>query len=106
MDLELCDEFYYRITDENVDIYKLFNTSPENVLRNNPQIKFYVGEWVKIKKNNYFIHNVKPMQTIGQIAKIYNIDEEELKKQNNLSADKLFIGQQIKIFGKKKAHIK
>jgi LysM repeat protein len=102
MDLKLCDEFYYRISDENVDIYKTFNTSPENVLRNNPKIKLYVGEWIKIRKNNYIIHHVKPMETLDKIAKQYNIDKVELKKQNSLSADKLFIGQQIKIFDDKK----
>ena len=38
MKIEMCDQFYYRVQDE--DIYNIFNTSKENILRNNKNIKF------------------------------------------------------------------
>lgn len=99
MKIEMCDQFYYRVQDE--DIYNIFNTSKENILRNNKNIKFYHGEWIKIKLNNFQTHIVKPMETIKLIAKQYNIDEQELQSWNNLKTEKLFIGQILKIHIKK-----
>ncbi len=98
MKFKMCKSFYYRI--KNEDVYSVFGTSKENVLRNNTNLKMYPGEIVKIKLNNYIVHYVKPMQTIEQIAKIYKVDCEKLLKDNMLINKKLFIGQQIKIFNK------
>ena len=97
METKLCEEFFYRIEDADIDVYKTFNTSPENVIRNNPKLKFYVGEWIKIKVNDYILHHVKPMETLAKIASSYGVSEEEIKKRNELDNVKLFIGQQIKI---------
>ena len=96
MEFKMCESFYYRV--KNEDVFSVFNTSKENVLRNNPSLKLYSGELVKIKLNNYVVHHVKPMQTLAQIAKIYNINCEKLIEDNKLTSKKLFIGQQIKIF--------
>lgn len=101
MKLELCDEFFYRVTDLNLDLCKEFNTSKENILRNNQNIKFYGGEMVKIKVNNFKTHFVKPAETLQQVADFYNIDVLKLKEDNNLEDNKLYIGQRLKIYNEK-----
>lgn len=101
MKIELCDEFFYRITATNMDIYKEFNTSNENILRNNQNIKFYSGETIKIKVNNFKTHFVKPAETLQKIADFYKVDILKLKEYNNLENDKLYIGQRLKIYDKK-----
>ena len=102
MKIEMSDEFYYRIK-QNDEIYNCFNTSKENVLRNNEKLNFYAGEWVKIKVNDYLTHIVKPVENIEQIAKIHDITVEDILKDNNLQNSKLFIGQRLKIY-KEKTH--
>ncbi len=98
MKIEMCDEFFYRVTDLNLDLFKEFNTSKENILRNNNNIKLYNGEWVKIKENDFITHLVKPMQTLSDIAKDYCVEINKIKVDNNLLCDKLFIGQILKIY--------
>ena len=101
MKIELCDDFFYRVTDLNLDIFKEFNTSKENILRNNQNIKFYSGEMLKIKVNDYKTHFVKPAETLKQIADVYNVDFSKLKQDNNLENEKLYIGQRLKIYNEK-----
>lgn len=103
MELQQCDEFYYRITDTNENIYKKFNTSKEGVLRNNYNIPFYAGEWVKIKTNDYLTHIVKPCETLDKVACLYEIDKKDIIFKNALKTEKLFIGQILKIY-KEKSH--
>lgn len=94
----MCKEFYYRIEDNNINFFAIFNTCKENILRNNDGIKLYKGEWVKIKINNYQTHIVKPTETLEIIAEIYNVDKDKIIKDNELKSNKLFIGQNLKIF--------
>ena len=98
MELLQNEEIFYRILSLDEDIYKKFNTSKENILRNNYEIPFYVGEWVRIRINDYITHIVKPAQNIEQIATIHNVDKNQIISDNNLSSEKLFIGQTLKIF--------
>ena len=100
MEIMLCDEFFYRVNSEDINLFEQFNTSKENLLRNNENINLYCGEWVKIKVNDFKIHYVKPTQTLKEIADMYNIDIENLKKTNNLQSEKLFIGQILRIYDK------
>jgi len=97
MEIRLCEQFDYRIKDKNKDIYSMFNTSVENVLRNNKDLSLYEGEWVKIKVNDYVTHIVKPAETIDIIAKNYGTKTEQIIEENQLMSDKLFIGQILKI---------
>ena len=98
MKVKVCDEFYFIITNNEQNIYELLNTSNENILRNNNEIKIYEGEWIKVKVNKFITHHVKPMQTIEDVAKIYNLTTEKIVQDNQLSTNKLFIGQRIKIY--------
>ena len=95
MKIKMCNTFYYRVEDEA--FLKQFNTSSENILRNN-NLNFYCGEMVRITLNDYKIHTVLPIETIKSICEKYGITEELLKIKNNLKSDKLFIGQQLKIY--------
>lgn len=97
MKVKLCDEFFYRASDNGESVFETFNTSKENLTRNNENIKLYSGEWVKIKQNDFKIHYVKPMQTLPQIAKEYGVSVDKIKEDNILKHDKLFIGQKLKI---------
>lgn len=94
----MCNEFYFRIPNENFDIYSVLNTSKENVLRNNSKIKFYAGEYVKVKINDYISHVVKPAETLTLISNQYNVDVNKIIKDNMLNNNKLFIGQILKIY--------
>ena len=53
MKIELCEEFFYRVNNEKLDFEQEFNSCKENILRNNENLKFYCGEWIKIKVNKY-----------------------------------------------------
>ena len=98
MKIELDDEFFYRIDGENInELYSKFNTSKDNVLRNNESLNLYSGEWVKIKKNDYLTHIVKPAENLTKICEIYNIEKQKIIEANNLTSEHLFIGQMLKI---------
>ena len=95
MKIKMCNIFYYRVEDEQ--FLKKFNTCSNNVLRNT-NIDFYSGEMVRITLNDYKTHLVLPMETIKSVCAKYGISEQALKEKNNLIADRLFIGQQLKIY--------
>ena len=100
MHIKPVKSFYYRV-DEQTDEKKLFqsfNTDKNGVLRNNPKIKLYSGEWIKIKANDYITHIVKPAENINSIASKYNLLTTKILADNNLTDNKLFIGQLIKIY--------
>ena len=98
MEIELCESFYYRVPSEKLDIYSTFNSSKSNVCRNNEDLDFYAGEWIKIQQNDYASHIVKPAENLSSIAEIYNVTVEKLREDNNLKSNKLFIGQILKIY--------
>ena len=56
---------------------------------------------VKIKLNDFKIHNVKPTETLQQIADFYDVDILKIKEDNNLEDNKLFISQRLRIYNKK-----
>ncbi|MBE7077007.1 MAG: LysM peptidoglycan-binding domain-containing protein [Clostridiales bacterium] len=98
MKLKLSKENYFRITNETEkDLITKFNTTKDKIIRNNSDLKYYSGEWVKITSNDYITHVVKPMETLEKIAKIYDLTKEEIIVFNDLKNEKLFIGQVLKI---------
>lgn len=99
MNIEWCEEFYYRICkgDTVKILCEKFEIEEFNILRNNNKIPLYVGEMVKIEKKKYITHKVQPLETLKIISENYGIDIEDLKAINNLTTDKLYIGQTIKI---------
>ncbi len=100
MKINFDSDFYYRVLNGDTinSICEKFNSSKENIIRNNNFIELYEGEWIKIKVNNYIIHYVKPMENLESISKKYNIQKEKIILDNNLTCEKLFIGQSIKIY--------
>ncbi len=101
MNIELCDEFYYYISNKDLRIEQLFNSCGDNILRNNNKLNVYEGEWVKIKVNKYISHFVKPAESLDDISKQYSIDKEKIKKDNNLETNRLYVGQMLKIYKEK-----
>ena len=95
MKIKMCNSFYYRV--DKLDFHKQFNTTKQDITRNN-NLDYYLGEMVKIKLNEYVLHTVLPMETIKSVCEKYEISEECLKEKNSLESDKLFIGQQLKIY--------
>lgn len=97
--MEMSKNFYYRVLDgDNLrEICQKFNTSKQNILRNNTEIPLYAGEWVRIEVNDYIEHFVKPTETLAVIAQYYCTTKEKLIADNNLQTEKLFIGQKLKI---------
>lgn len=102
MNIKHAKKFMYRVREDDsmVSLCERFNTSQENILRNNPKIKLYPGEWVQISVNDYLLHIVKPMESLKMIADKYAISQDKLIFDNNLNSHKLFIGQRLKIYCK------
>ena len=100
MDLKLIKNFQYRVVDGDTLqlICQKFNTSEENIFRNNKDIDLYPGEWIEIAVNDYIPHVVKPTETLEKIAATYGIEISKIKQDNQLITDKLFIGQTLKIY--------
>lgn len=100
MELKQSRKFYYRVQQGETiqEICEKFNTSKPNIVRNNNLLNLYAGEWIIIKKNDFILHLVKPMETLEIIANKYNVLVDKLIKDNALEGTKLFIGQQIKIY--------
>jgi len=98
MKLHVDKEFYYRVNSTKQDLFSNYNTCKENVKRNNENIDLYEGEWIKIKQNDYITHIVKPIETLENVAKTYNISPEKIIKDNDLKIHKLYIGQVLKIY--------
>ncbi len=100
MKIKQSNQFFYRVQDGDnlLDLCQRFNTCKENIIRNNPSIEIYAGEWVVIKENKFKIHYVKPMETLLSIADMFNISKEKIIEDNNLTSEKLFIGQVLKIY--------
>ena len=46
MKVEICEEFYYRIRNDNIDLEKEFNSCGENILRNNAE-KLFEKNFIK-----------------------------------------------------------
>lgn len=97
--IRMCNDFYYRVQSGDCEqsIISKFNTSRDNIIRNNPSIALYSGEWIHIHINDYLTHIVKPMETIAKISKKYNISEDKIITDNSLITDRLYIGQRLKI---------
>lgn len=100
MEIELCKKFIYRVgQNDNINlICNKFNTSVENILRNNCNIPLYEGELVEITLNDYVSYHVKPTESLKNIALKFNTTIDKLKKDNQLEDEKLYIGQLIKIY--------
>lgn len=100
MKLKLTKKFLYRVQigDSLNSICKKFNSSKENIFRNNPDIDLYPGEPIEICVNDFLTHIVKPMETLSEIAKIFNVSVEKLKEDNTLTSNKIYIGQILKIY--------
>ena len=98
--LELEKQFVYRIqAGDTINLLcEMFNTSKDQILRNNNGIPLYEGELVEIYVNNFKIHIVKPTETLFYIAEKYNVDIHDLKQNNKLQSEKLYIGQMLKIY--------
>lgn len=92
-------EFFYRVQlgDNLAKICHKFNTSKQNILRNNNEIEMYAGELIRITQNDFEIHHVTPTETLEKIANAHGVSVQSLKEFNNLQTEKLFIGQTLKI---------
>ncbi len=93
-------QFYYKILPNETlkELCQKFNSSTDNILRNNSNLNLYAGEWVKVDVNNFLTYVVKPMETLTDVAKKFDVGKEKLMQDNNLKTDKLFIGQNLKIY--------
>ena len=100
MKIKMAPSFWLRVK-ENDDINSIcqkYNSNKQNILRNNPELEMYSGEFIKVNVNDYISHFVKPAETLEYIARIYNKNKEKILQENNLNSEKLFIGQCIKIY--------
>ena len=100
--MDISREFYYRIkSNEKLEgLCEEFNTSLENIVRNNRNIPLYAGEWIKVKVNDYITYRVKPMDTLESVSCQFGVTKEEIYRYNEIYQGKLYIGQILKIYKK------
>ena len=93
----IYNNYVYRIdkTETLQQVADKFNTSVAEISCRDTN-NVYEGDFVVIKKVNNRTHIVKPLETLSQIAKIYNVKEEDIAKNNDLKTNKLFIGQKLR----------
>ena len=83
------------LKDETVeDISKAYNI-PKQIIERKYGNKLYAGECLILTNINKKYHIVKPLDTINEICKQYDISCDELKSKNNIT--QLFIGQMLEI---------
>ncbi|MBQ7798814.1 MAG: LysM peptidoglycan-binding domain-containing protein [Clostridia bacterium] len=70
-----------------------FSVTLHDIVRNNYNIDLYEGEVLKIIKKSTLRHVVKPMETLADISKKYNVEIDTLINLNNLTSKRLFVGQ-------------
>ena len=101
--MEIEKQFVYRVQDNDTlaSICLKFNTSIENIIRNNKEIPLFAGELIEIKVNDYINHIVKPTESLPKIAQKYSITTDDIINRNNLLTDKVYIGQILKIYKNK-----
>lgn len=99
MKIKQVDSFFYRVPKKQneASLCANLNTNKQNILRNNKNLNYYEGEWVKITTNDYETHIVKPTETLQTIADRFDLSKEKIMADNALKTDKLFIGQMLKI---------
>ena len=57
----------------------------------------YVGQLLYIKGGNVEMYTVKPLDTLKLICDRYHVDSAQIRSKNNLTTDKLFVGQKLVI---------
>ena len=72
-------------------IAKLYNQTRDSLMKVNNIKTIEEGDRLIVPQKNTAIYVVKPLDTIAKIAAKFNVDEEQIKKNNNSS--KIFIGQ-------------
>ena len=80
---------------ENYQPYYIKDNTIENV-NTFKNIRYKIndcGNLIVANKECGIKYSVKPMETIMDIARKFNIAKEEIVKRNKLSSDNLFIGQ-------------
>lgn len=82
--------------DEPINVVaEKFNTIPDNIVLKSKS-KHYEGEFVEIKQYNQFLHVVKPLDNIDNIADKYKVSVTHIMECNNLNSTRLFIGQKLR----------
>lgn len=100
MKIKMAKSFWIRLNQvEKINsLCERYNSSKQNIIRNNPDLDLYLGEWVKVNVNDYITHFVKPAETLSSIAEKYSKSKQEIINDNALKSEKLFIGQYLKIY--------
>ena len=90
-----AQEILYNVTklDDINLIQSNFSVTLHDIVRNNYNIDLYEGEVLKIIKKSTLRHVVKPMETLADISKKYNVEIDTLINLNNLTSKRLFVGQ-------------
>ena len=71
--------------------YRIMQLAEVSILNNEEK------EYRVVNVENHDTHIVRPFDTLESISKEYGVNIEDLKSNNNLKNDKLFIGQILKV---------
>ena len=90
-----AQEILYNVAKlDNINLIQSnFSVTLHDIVRNNYNIDLYEGEVLKIIKKSTLRHVVKPMETLADISKKYNVKIDTLINLNNLTSKRLFVGQ-------------
>ena len=100
LEKEQTDNLLYTCVEGDTlnSIAEKFNITAEDIIRDNPLFSsVYPGCMLWLTDIGRRKIVVKPLQSLYDIASIYNVSVDKLIKLNNLKSTKIFVGMQLKI---------
>lgn len=100
-------KYYVHLVEKGNTLYnisKAYNVSANKIEQINPELKegLKIGMELKIpfhvpQEDDYIYHIVKKKETLYQIAKIYNVQIEDIIETNDIQNESISVGQYLKI---------
>lgn len=100
LEKEQTDNLLYTCVEGDTlnSIAEKFNITTDDIIRDNPLFSsVYPGCMLWLTDIGRRKIVVKPLQSLYDIASIYNVSVDKLIKLNNLKSTKIFVGMQLKI---------
>lgn len=98
MEKAVFDDFIvYKVmrNEDFLDVSKKFNVPVQVLYKENNKTETFEGDRVIVSKESKILHVVKPAETLQQIANMYNVSIEHIKRNNTIT--EIFIGQMLSI---------
>ncbi len=82
---------------ESDEVVKISSTDTIGTLKRKgyivPVANICEGDTLLMHRSNCVLHSVKPLQTLNEISKYYNVPVDQIMATNSLKTTKLYVGQ-------------